>query len=84
MFYGFELEVDDHNDDCRIERRSDRSFGKRASNWVISFNHNCLRSTRIVHFLRVLELEKEARAFIDAVESVHGDTRKINDRSLMF
>jgi hypothetical protein len=80
-FYGFELQ--EANGGLKISPAAD--FVSASKNWVMQFNHNHLRITRIIRSLRVLGLEPEAEAFFVAVEqlcqSVNG---QISSRSLMF
>ncbi|KAG7004727.1 hypothetical protein G7Y79_00023g053110 [Physcia stellaris] len=82
QFYGFHIQ--DNNDAFTVERQVSRAYEARARNWVTRFNHNHLRITRIIRSLRVLGLNKEAKAFFDAVKNVHDETGRISDRSLMF
>lgn len=84
QFYGFDFHVDEHQKNPHIEKLGDGGFERRARNWVMRFNHNHLRITRIIRSLRVLGLEEEAKVFFEAVEGVHNDTKKISDRSLMY
>ena len=83
-FYGFDFHGPEEQDDFRIEKLGSRGFEARARNWVMRFNHNHLRITRIIRSLRVLGLEEEARVFFEALEGVHGESNKISDKSLMF
>lgn len=80
-FYGFELQ----QRDGRLEISPAANFVPASKNWVMKFNHNHLRITRIIRSLRVLGLEEEAEAFFTALEqlcqSVNG---RISSRSLMF
>lgn len=74
-FYGFDL--------CNVSvasPRSDKGITNvvpnnnaefRFRNWVVRFNHNHLRITRIIRSLRVLGLEDEAIAFFDALKKLN-------------
>ncbi|KAF2762434.1 hypothetical protein EJ05DRAFT_471460 [Pseudovirgaria hyperparasitica] len=57
---------------------------RRFQNWVMRFNHNHLRITRILRSLRVLGLTKEADAFFAALESVQAERGKFSDTSLKY
>src|ERR1700704_169857 len=47
------------------------NFRERAKVWLHPHNHNHLRMTRIIKSLRLLGLEKEARAFFDSLAGIY-------------
>jgi hypothetical protein len=63
-FYGFESREG-------IGRAA--NFEKRARNWLRPGNHNHLRITRILKSLRLLGLEAEAGAFLEALQSLYAE-----------
>lgn len=65
-FYGLEWRPEP---DVRVERAS--NFAASARNWLSPGNHNHLRITRIIKCLRLLGLEREARAFYDCLASIY-------------
>ncbi|KAL9621400.1 MAG: hypothetical protein Q9160_004160 [Pyrenula sp. 1 TL-2023] len=88
-FYGFELQYPrDPNGEARalvapladeVQRR------RRFRNWVMPFNHNHLRITRIIRCLRVLGKGDEAKAFSEALKEVdRRNPRRIGGRSLAY
>ena len=80
-FYGFELQ--ERHGQLKISPAA--NFLPVSKNWVMKFNHNHLRITRIIRSLRVLGLEREAEAFFAALEQVYQAANgKIGPRSLMF
>lgn len=88
-FYGFELKyVNDANGETRahvVPLADEVQRRKRFRNWVMPFNHNHLRITRIIRSLRVLGNGREAKAFFEALKEV--DRRypgRIGRRSLMY
>ncbi|KAF2194497.1 hypothetical protein K469DRAFT_460116, partial [Zopfia rhizophila CBS 207.26] len=54
-----------------------------ARNWVLPFDHNHLRITRILRSLRVLGLQKECEAFYAVLKDVYTHS-SINDRTMMY
>ena len=55
-----------------------------SRNWVMRFNHNHLRITRIIRSLRVLGCEGDAEAFFEGLCRIYDEGRGIGERSLMF
>lgn len=80
-FYGFELQ--EANGRPKISPAA--GFVSASKNWVMKFNHNHLRITRIIRSLRVLGLEEEAEAFFAALEHLCQSVDvRISSSSLMF
>ncbi|MCJ1417541.1 hypothetical protein MMC32_003885 [Xylographa parallela] len=80
-FYGFELQEIERGPE--VIRGPD--FASASKNWVTRFDHNHLRITRIIRSLRVLGLEKEARAFFAALQAVYKSSDgRISQKSMMF
>lgn len=80
-FYGFELQ-ETHG---RPKVSPAANFVPASKNWVMKFNHNHMRITRIIRCLRVLGLEEEAEAFFAALEQLYRSVDgRIGARSLMF
>lgn len=77
-FYGFEVDENSRN----LIKGS--NWDKASKNWVMRFNHNHLRITRIIRSLRVLGLETEAENFYLALAEVHEHTGRISETSLMY
>ncbi|WEK48617.1 MAG: opioid growth factor receptor-related protein [Candidatus Kaistia colombiensis] len=68
-FYGFaEARADGGIEIVRTEE-----FPLQARNWLRPGNHNLLRISRILRALTLLGLEREARAFLAALEALHGE-----------
>jgi len=80
-FYGFELQ--EAKDGPKISPAA--NFVPASKNWVMQFNHNHLRITRIIRSLRILGLEQEAEAFFAALEQLcQSANGRISSRSLMY
>lgn len=83
-FYGFEYDTSDTEDDGEVIVPAPH-FRRAASNWVMRFNHNHLRITRILRSLRVLGLEEEAEQFFQALGRLYrGGNSGISQKSMMF
>ncbi|KAL8664338.1 MAG: hypothetical protein Q9202_003153 [Teloschistes flavicans] len=75
-FYGFtDILVDGNEDDgeeggggLAFEPQEQR-FDEASRHWLMPFNHNHLRITRIIRSCRILGLEADALAFHDAVSA---------------
>ncbi len=82
-FYGFEYPADgeDASEKKLVQAPHHNDATRR---WVMRFNHNHLRCTRIIRSLRVLGLEKEARDFFEALENVFEKSGRISGRSMDF
>ena len=65
-FYGLEILESDPPTVMRA-----RFFAERAANWIIPYNHNHLRITRILKSLRLLGLEAEAAAFFECLADIY-------------
>jgi hypothetical protein len=78
-FYGFQF-----SPDGTMKIVPGVNFHHAAKNWVMRFNHNHLRITRIIRSLRVLGLEGEAEALFEAVKGVGERSGRIGGRSLEF
>lgn len=60
-------------------------FRKKFANWAVQFDHNHLRITRILRSLRVLDLQKEYKAFFAALECSYNDPMtSISAKSMGF
>jgi hypothetical protein len=55
----------------RLEVVEAGNFTERSSDWLIPYNHNHLRITRILKSLRTLGLEHEADAFFHRLAEIH-------------
>lgn len=56
-----------------------------SRNWVVRFDHNHLRITRILRCLRILGLQVECQAFFAALKEVFQDSNyNISDRSMSY
>jgi len=79
-FYGFELETKG-----RPVVRRGPNWSERRGEWLTPGNHNLLRITRILDCLASVGLAEHARAFLDALESVYEeDKRVIGPRTYQF
>lgn len=68
-FYGFaEVKAEGGPEIVRTA-----AFPLRAQNWLRPGNHNLLRISRILRALTLLGLEREARAFLAALEALHAE-----------
>jgi len=81
-FYGFNYQHDTHTSQPEI--LPGHNYAQASRNWVMKFNHNHLRITRIIRSLRVLGLQSEADLFFQALVKVYEDSAKISERSLMY
>ena len=80
-FYGLERQTDGHK--IKIVRGS--NFSRASRNWVVRFDHNHLRITRIIRCLRVLHLSKDAWAFYLALIDIFESEKScISHKSMMF
>ncbi|MCJ1313738.1 hypothetical protein MMC25_007418 [Agyrium rufum] len=60
-------------------------FSEASESWLVRFDHNHLRMTRMIRCLRVLGLEAEAGAFYAALKQVHGEFEgRISAKTMMF
>jgi hypothetical protein len=66
-FYGFVAQQTDSG--LKIVRSAE--FPQKASNWLRPGNHNLLRISRILGALTQLGQEREARAFLAALEALY-------------
>lgn len=83
-FYGFEYDTSETEEDGEVIVPASH-FRTAARNWVMRFNHNHLRITRILRSLRVLGLEEEAEQFYQAVSRLYrGGKSGISQKSMMF
>ena len=82
-FYGFEPRPVDDTQGWEVVQAA--NFESASRNWVMKFNHNHLRITRILRSLRVLGLEDEAAAFFEALKTLHHTSEGVlSQRSFMF
>src|SRR4029077_4881134 len=76
-FYGLELTGD------RIVRAA--SFAERSANWLMPFNHNFLRLTRILKSLFLLGLEQRAAQLFACLEDLYTMNKSvIGERTMSF
>ncbi|MDX2143155.1 MAG: opioid growth factor receptor-related protein [Rhodospirillaceae bacterium] len=70
--------------DKGVERGS--AFAARAQGWLDPANHNHLRLTRIMMFLRLIGLDAEAKALLACLEDIatHEGRAAISARTLAF
>ncbi|KAL8702962.1 MAG: hypothetical protein Q9201_003866 [Fulgogasparrea decipioides] len=84
LFYGFSW----GNENGKVDiapNNHDTVFKKASKNWLMPFNHNHLRITRIIRSCRVLGLEDDAQAFYAAFLNVAKQRPGvISQRSLMY
>ena len=59
-------------------------YEKAFRNWVMGFDHNHLRITRILRCLRVLGLQDECDAFYRILKRVYNSTERISARSMQY
>ncbi|KAI9696052.1 MAG: hypothetical protein M1836_005883 [Candelina mexicana] len=86
-FYGFRMRTSiSENGKESVVVEPGANFSKKAKNWVMRFNHNHLRITRIIRSLRVLGLEEEAAAFYFTLEKLceADEHSRIGGKSRMF
>lgn len=72
-FYGFMATWE--NGTYRIVKSKD--FQQKSYNWLMRYNHNFLRITRILKALVLLGAEKHAKVFLKALEDVYKDNSKV-------
>lgn len=61
------------------------NWRRNSRNWVVRFDHNHLRITRILRCVRILGLQAECDAFFKALQHVFDDpATHISDRSMMY
>jgi hypothetical protein len=60
------------------------NYQKMFRNWVLRFDHNHLRITRVLRSLRVLGLQEECDAFFSMLVQVYEKFEKINERSFIY
>jgi hypothetical protein len=61
------------------------SFYRRTDRWLVRDDHNHLRITRIIHALRLLLGEDDARDFYNAVMALHRAAGSpVNPRNLRY
>jgi len=83
-FYGFAFEADHTAQDGEVVVPAIH-FRRAARNWVMRFNHNHLRITRILRSLRVLGLEEAAEQFYQALRRLYSSSSSgISQKSMMF
>ncbi len=82
-FYGFSI-PEEQEEGVELQILESANPRQAFSNWVMSFNHNHLRITRIIRSLRVLGLDTEAKAFHEALVRTASRTQRISAKSLMF
>ncbi|RAL59926.1 hypothetical protein DID88_000552 [Monilinia fructigena] len=84
-FYGLKFadDLDEENSPVIVKASN---FNDRCGNWLVSYNHNHLRISRILRSLRVLGLELEAAAFYKVLSNIiyqkHGQV--VNNRSTEY
>ncbi|KPI39833.1 Opioid growth factor receptor [Cyphellophora attinorum] len=97
-FYGLQFSDDaggedalqaSNNDGDAIAKETETvtrgpTFDTASRNWVMRFNHNHLRLTRILRSLRVLGLESEAAALYDFLRTDEAVTGTVSPRSQMY
>lgn len=88
-FYGLEQRISatdsGRTEDVVLEIVKAPNFDEASRRWVIQFDHNHLRITRIIRCLRVLGLEQEAEAFFITLANVNQScVGKISKSSLIF
>lgn len=88
-FYGLEQRISAADsgsiEDVVLEIVKAPNFDEASRRWIIRFDHNHLRITRIIRCLRVLGLEQEAEAFFLTLARVYQSCEgKISKRSLTF
>jgi len=49
------------------------NFSERVSEWITYRNHNYLRITRIIKFLKLVSFDKEAEEFFNILERIYSD-----------
>ncbi|KAF2816153.1 uncharacterized protein BDZ99DRAFT_458050 [Mytilinidion resinicola] len=60
------------------------NYRKAFQNWVVRFDHNHLRITRVLRSLRVLGLQEECEAYFSMLVMVYEEYGRINERSLIY
>lgn len=79
-FYGFEFT--DSTVNCYITFGSDYEIKKR--NWITPHNHNFLRITRILKFLKLTGHQRLLNSFYNALQQVHDEAKDIIGSSFQF
>ena len=79
-FYGFELKEIDGK--FSVSRGS--NYGSRTRNWLSPYNHNFLRITRILKFLKLIGEDLLASAFFKSLEQVYQESPVIVGKSYDF
>jgi len=72
-FYGMECEM--KGEDITISKSED--YDERKLVWLTYRNHNFLRITRILTSLRILGLERYARAYFESLDEIYQEERNI-------
>lgn len=85
-FYGFDVDWEETQGGVRTVQISEKEGAMRTQlpRWVKRMDHNHLRISRIIRSLRVLGLEKEARAFHDALHAVCQKYGRVGNNSQEF
>jgi hypothetical protein len=66
-FYGLALQ---DAPDGRVHISESASFARRRDNWLVPYNHNHLRLTRILTSVRTLGLPEHSIALFDCLEKI--------------
>ena len=80
-FYGLELQVSVESGSREVTVIRGNNFMERAPRWVVRFNHNHQRMTRIIRSLRILGLEDEAVAFYSTLERIFRQNKDVISRT---
>lgn len=88
-FYGLQVshhqtEQEDGMMESVEEVTRGSNFDSNSRNWVIRFNHNHLRLTRILRSLRLLGLESDAAALHGFLENDEDVKSRVSPRSQMY